>query len=291
MYPAKAINKEKTDMSIEAIKKLLHQKIGLNAVSIGSSSVERAIEHRRAQSEIKTVDDYYNVLLSDMLELNELVEEIVVPETWFFRNKTSFQAFQDFFISDVLSRDTEQQTRILSIPCSTGEEPYSILISLLEIGIDLNMVVLDAVDISYKALTLAQQATYGSNSLRDVDEDIRNRYFIKKGSNYLLKEEIRSHVNFKQGNFLVGPLAPYAGYYDVIFCRNLLIYFDRHTQSIALEKLHRSLREGGALFVGHAETTQITKILFRQLPYANSFSYQKVSHLGQGNSVKNGSDR
>jgi chemotaxis protein methyltransferase WspC len=273
-------------MSIDAIKKLLHQKIGLNAVSIGSSSIERAIEHRRCQSQLKNVEDYYGLLLSDMQELTELVEEIVVPETWFFRNKTPFEAFQEFYISQVLSRESDEQARILSIPCSTGEEPYSILISLLEIGIDLNSVSVDAVDISKKALATAKQATYGRNSFRDVNEEIRNRYFVKSGANYQLMDEIKSHVTFKQGNFLIGSLAPHIGYYDVIFCRNLLIYFDRQTQSIALEKLHRSLREDGALFVGHAETSQITKILFKQLPYANSFGYQKVTRLVEGKRMK-----
>jgi chemotaxis protein methyltransferase WspC len=143
-------------------------------------------------------------------------------------------------------------------------------------GIPLDKIEIDAVDISKRALVKAKRAIYGKNSFRGIDEAIQEKYFVKGGAGYRLIEEVRGAVNFRQGNFLVGSLSPQPDYYDAIFCRNLLIYFDRATQKAALEKLHRALKERGVLFVGHAETSQVARDLFVQLYSARSFGYMKV---------------
>ncbi|MCI0507918.1 MAG: hypothetical protein L0Z73_17670, partial [Gammaproteobacteria bacterium] len=166
-------------------------------------------------------------------------------------------------------------------PCASGEEPYSAAICLHRAGIALDRIAIDAVDISKRALIKAKRAIYGKNSFRGVDQEIQDRYFKKGGAGYRLIEEIRHVVNFKEGNFLVGPLSPEDNYYDAIFCRNLLIYFDRETQKTAMEKLHRALKERGALFVGHAETPQVSREFFVQLYSARSFGYVKVSETSR----------
>ena len=265
-------------MPFPSIKKLLHQKIGLNASSVGDSSIERAIKHRIEANRLSDVKSYYELLLANSNELAELVEEVVVPETWFFRNNTPFDAFQEYVTKTIVPKlEVSEKIRILSIPCSTGEEPYSAAICLHRAGVALDRIAIDAVDISKRALTKARRAIYGRNSFRGVDEDLQEKYFKKGGAGYRLIEEIREIVNFQQGNFLIGPLSAEANYYDAIFCRNLLIYFDRETQKQALDKLHRALKERGALFVGHAETSQVAKELFVQLYSARSFGYVKVS--------------
>ena len=265
-------------MPFTSIKKLLHQKIGLNASSVGDSSIERAVKHRLEANKLNDVKNYYELLLANSTELAELVEEVVVPETWFFRNNTPFDAFQEYVTKTIAPKlETSEKIRILSIPCSTGEEPYSAAICLHRAGISLDRLAVDAIDISKRALTKAKRAIYGRNSFRGVDEELKDAYFKKGGAGYRLIEEIRDVVNFQQGNFLIGPLSSEANYYDAIFCRNLLIYFDRETQKQALDKLHRALKERGALFVGHAETSQVAKDLFVQLYSARSFGYVKVS--------------
>jgi chemotaxis protein methyltransferase WspC len=265
-------------MPFTSIKKLLHQKIGLNASSVGDSSIERAVKHRLEANKLNDVKNYYELLLANSTELAELVEEVVVPETWFFRNNTPFDAFKDYVTKTIAPKlEAGEKIRILSIPCSTGEEPYSAAICLHRAGVPLERLAIDAVDISKRALTKAKRAIYGRNSFRGVDEGIKDNYFKKGGAGYRLIEEIRDVVNFQQGNFLIGPLSSEANYYDAIFCRNLLIYFDRETQKQALDKLHRALKERGALFVGHAETSQVAKDLFVQLYSARSFGYVKVS--------------
>ena len=264
-------------MPFPSIKRLLHQKIGLNASSVGDSSIERAVRHRLAENKLNDIKQYYEMLLVNSTELAELVEEVVVPETWFFRNNTPFDAFRDYITQTIAPKTKAgEKIRILSIPCASGEEPYSAAICLHRAGISLDRIAIDAVDISKRALTKAKRAIYGRNSFRGVEQDIQDTYFKKGGAGYRLIEEIRDVVNFRQGNFLTGPLSTEDDYYDAIFCRNLLIYFDRDTQKIAMEKLHRALKSRGALFVGHAETSQVTRELFVQLYSARSFGYVKV---------------
>lgn len=265
-------------MPFPSIKKLLHQKIGLNALSVGDSSIDRAIKQRLQANAIKDIKQYYELLLADADELAELVEEVVVPETWFFRNNTPFEAFAEY-VTKSIEPDLKsgEKIRILSIPCSSGEEPYSAAICLHRAGVNLDKVTIDAVDISKRALTKARRAIYGKNSFRGTDEEIQKKYFTKGGAGYRLNEEIREAVNFKQGNFLVGSLSPEPDYYHAVFCRNLLIYFDRQTQQSALTKLYRALKERGALFVGHAETSQVARESFVPLYSPRSFGYVKIN--------------
>ena len=264
-------------MPFLSIKKLLHQKIGLNSQSIGDSSIERALKHRLAITKVGTVKQYYELILQDADEFTGLVEEVVVPETWFFRNNSPFEAFTDYVTKTIAPNlKGDEKLRVLSVPCSTGEEPYSIAICLQRAGVDLKKVEIHAVDISKRALTKAKRAIYGKNSFRGDDLILKEEYFTKGGAGYRLNDEIRDVVTFKQANFLNASLSPESEYYHAIFCRNLLIYFDRQTQQMALEKLDRALKERGALFVGHAEASQVKRKCFVKLYSARSFGYVKV---------------
>ncbi|WP_455376660.1 CheR family methyltransferase [Kaarinaea lacus] len=274
-------------MPFISIKKLLHQKIGLNASSIGDSSIERAIRHRLSLNSISDVKQYYELLLKNADELSDLVEEIVVPETWFFRNNSPFEALSEYVVTTIQPKLTEDQPiRILSLPCSSGEEPYSIAIGLDRVGVPMAKVKIDAIDISKRALTKARRGIYGKNSFRGDDAAMKSRYFEKGGAGYRISDKIREAVTFRQANFLNATLSPEPAYYDVIFCRNLMIYFDRETQQLALDKLSRALKERGVLFVGHAEASQVNRNHFVQLYSAKTFGYVKVDESNARKSVR-----
>ena len=277
-------------MDLAKIKQLLQDRIGLNPDSVGESSIKRAVGQRMAALQVDTLREYYKTLSEHTAEIHELIEEVVVPETWFFRNKTPFAALGNYVAKDVLpGLKSGVKLRILSVPCSTGEEPYSIAMALLEEGVDAGRISIDAIDISKRALTKARRAIYGRNSFRGVDEKIVDKYFDKIRSGQHLIEEVRNLVTFKQGNFLVGPLSSRPGYYDVIFCRNLLIYFDREIQQKALEKLHRSLKDNGALFVGHAETSNLSRNHFVKYEHPHSFAYiKKARDLSRQSKTESG---
>jgi len=210
------------------------------------------------------------------MEVRELIEEVVVPETWFFRNKGTFEAFRKHVKQELLPKCNKRKPlRLLSVPCATGEEPYSLAIALIEENIDPLVFRIDALDVSKKAIVLAKDAHYGKNSFRDIDPELREKYFTSTERGWLLNEAIRKLVNFEQGNILQDTLSPHPAFYDVVFCRNLLIYFDRSTQQLALEKIYRSLKKGAILFVGHAECAQVSDRYYQRTTYPKSFSFIK----------------
>jgi chemotaxis protein methyltransferase WspC len=277
-------------MSFSTIKELLYQSIGLHADTVGNSSIDRAISHRMRETNSQTSDAYCRVLENNNEELNELIEEVVVPETWFFRNLTPFEVLRENALKMHASLSRAQSTggenkaesggnslRILSIPCSTGEEPYSLAMVLSEAGLKQNDFVIDAFDVSKRALRKARRAIYGKHSFREKGLNLQEKYFEKVHSGFRLSSTVQDCVSFKQGNILVDPISPSAAYYDIVFCRNLLIYFDRETQRRILEKLSAMLKNGGLLFVGHAETGQIDKTLFTKIRTSKAFAFRKKS--------------
>lgn len=270
-----------TKIAFEKIKNLLHDSMGLDASTVGDSSIERAINHRMDVLGLSGASSYLPQLKKNSAELNELVEEVVVPETWFFRNFMSFEVLAKCLPEFVgAGAGSVEPLRILSVPCSTGEEPYSIAITLMEngpIGLDFKI---DAVDISKRALTKARRAIYGKNSFRESGADIYEKYFKRSRSGSHLLPEVREHVNFIQANILKDSICPKPEYYDIIFCRNLLIYFERETQREVLEKLHFMLKPKGVLFIGHAEVTQIFNGLFEKIDTPKAFAFRKIAKTG-----------
>lgn len=261
---------------LQEIFGILNEKIGLNPSSIGASSIERAINHRIVHNKCNSLREYLLLLQSNTKEVRELIEEVVVPETWFFRNRVPFEAYVQHVKNELLPKAYKKKpVRILSVPCATGEEPYSLAIALLEEKIDPGYFRIDAMDVSRRSIAIAKDAFYGKNSFRDPNTTIRDKYFTSKDRGWLLNESVKKLVKFKQGNVLLGSLSPHPGYYDVIFCRNLLIYFDRVRQQEAVEKLYRSLKKGAILFVGHAETSQVSEQYFERSKYSRSFSFIK----------------
>jgi chemotaxis protein methyltransferase WspC len=263
-------------MALEEIVNILNAKIGLNPSSIGTSSIERAINHRISCRNCVNIKEYSKLLIHDVKEVRELIEEVVVPETWFFRNKGAFEAFRQHVKNQLLPKSNKRKPiRILSAPCASGEEPYSLAITLLEENIDPQAFRIDAIDVSGKALELGKDAHYGKNSFRDVNPTLQQKYFTQTERGWLLNDAVKKLVKFKQGNILADALSPHPGYYDVVFCRNLLIYFDRKNQQRTLEKLYRAMKKGAILFVGHAECSQVNERYFQSSVYAKSFSFIK----------------
>ncbi|MCU0783488.1 MAG: chemotaxis protein CheW [Verrucomicrobia bacterium] len=240
------------------IDRLLREKIGLDAASVGSSSIERIVRRRMKSLGLKKIEEYQRLLESRSCaqgrdEWEELVESVVVTETWFFRDRDPFTALVQLVRCEWLPQHSTGPLRLLSLPCSSGEEPYSLAMALLDADIPPERFTIDAVDVSARALARAQRGVYGKNSFRGKGLDFRGRYFQAAPDGHALHPRVRDCVQFHRANifeeqFLAGRAA-----YDFIFCRNLLIYFDGAAQTRALEKVHRLLAPQGVLFVGPAE--------------------------------------
>jgi chemotaxis protein methyltransferase WspC len=199
---------------------------------------------------------------------------VVVTETWFFRDPEAFGVVAE------AGRACRAGTslRILTVPCSSGEEPYSLAIALQDAGVAAERVRIEAADISSRALARARNGVYSKNSFRGKDLGYRARYFHSTKSGFVLQTDIRNCVKFFEGNLLNSGFA--AGQsYDFIFCRNLLIYFDRATQLKALEKLEALLAPGGILFVGPAEQPLALEHGFISANFSRAFACRKAVAL------------
>jgi chemotaxis protein methyltransferase WspC len=238
---------------MKQVEDRLRLTIGLDAASIGSTLIERIVRLRMKSHGIKRIEEYERLLQSSRPEWDELVESVLVTETWFFRDREPFAAFVRLVAEEWLPAHKTDLLRVLSVPCASGEEPYSLVMALLEAGVPAQRFHVHAVDISARALARASRAIYGKNSFRDKDLSFRGRYFQATKEGFTLSPDIRSLVSFQQGNLLSPDFMAGRENYDFIFCRNLLIYFDRPTRSVALEKVDRLLAPGGVLFVGPAE--------------------------------------
>jgi chemotaxis protein methyltransferase WspC len=242
---------------MKEIEQLLRQTMGLDVESVGASSLQRSIRLRMKSLGLKTVAEYFERLQSSTAEWRELVESVIVRETWFFRDHEPFSAFSRQVLEQWLPAHPNRQLRLLSLPCSSGEEPYSLAMALLDSGIDPHRFHIDAVDISERALMRGQLGVYGKNSFREKDLGFRSRHFRHTKEGYALNPSVRKQVHFSHGNVLDPDFMPRSGGYDFIFCRNLLIYFDAATRKKALGQIERLLADDGLLFVGPAEQSLV----------------------------------
>jgi chemotaxis protein methyltransferase WspC len=262
---------------MQQVEALLRKEIGLDAASIGSSLIERTIRLRMKQHGLKRETDYHQLLRDSPTEFHELIEAVVVTETWFFRDREPFKAFTQFAVGEWLLRQAEGPMRILSVPCSSGEEPYSLAMALLDAGVAAERFHIDAVDISTTALARAQRGIYGKNSFRGKDLEFRERHFVAMKEGYLLDPAVRRCVSFARANVLEEGFLTASAPYDFIFCRNLLIYFDRATQILALTKLHHLLAADGVLFVGPAEMPLVSESGFISARLPHAFACRKTN--------------
>lgn len=248
---------------------LLRQETGLD---LSEAMADRAVASRLAHLGLTDADAYLRTLKSD--ELKALIELVVVPESWMFRDADAFTAVIRF-VCEKLAEAPARSVRILSIPCAGGEEPYSIAMALHDAGVPTTATVIEAVDLSEVALERAREGRYTRNAFRGVDLSFRDRHFSAVGNEYQINPALREQVIFSQGNLLALDAGANAGRYDIIFCRNLLIYFDEETTTAAIGKLRMMLADDGLLFVGYAEVPAFCSRGFTPLRVPGVFALKK----------------
>ncbi|MCW8130065.1 MAG: hypothetical protein KIS92_06930 [Planctomycetota bacterium] len=258
----------------EEIVLLLQLRIGFNPDSVGHEKVLASVQAYLKSQTIKDPAHFLDGLRRGNKAFQDVVDSVVVPETWFFRDGEPFELVKRF-VSEWNPAAKGRTMRCLSVPCATGEEPYSIAMTLLDYGLPPARIAVDAVDICPLLLQRAKKGVYGAYSFRSADLSYRDRYFERRGEQYLLSKLVRERVNFEHGN-LLNPLLMHDGrQYDLIFCRNLLIYFDPPAWKAALKALHRLLSDAGLLVVGHAEMLDLASPDFESVRYPNGFAYRK----------------
>ncbi len=260
-------------MSDNRFFRFLQVRIGLDVESVGAGMVERALQQRCLAIQARDLDDYWLHLQQSAVEQQALIEAVIVPETWFFRYPDSFAALVTLARKCIAAHGPSRPLRLLSLPCSTGEEPYSIAMALLDSGLAPSSFSIDAMDISPLSIAKAEQALYGRNSFRGTDVAFRERHFSEGEEGHHLHPRVRAQVTLQVGNVLDPALQARDGQYDFVFCRNLLIYFDLPTQQRVFEVLKRLMQPSGVLFIGPAEGSLLARLGMRPVGIAQSFAY------------------
>jgi chemotaxis protein methyltransferase WspC len=261
------------------IESFIHQATGLNANIMGSGVIANAINRRRRVLQIPSASSYWTYLQQHPAEQQALIETVVIPETWFFRDRTPFQYLGHHIQQALKAQPKRSPLRILSLPCSTGEEPYSIVMALLNAGIQPDRFTVDAIDISQHNIQQAQLGSYGQFSFRQGDPSIQQQFFSRQGDRYHIHTAIKEKVQFHVANILKPQIWLQSRPYDVIFCRNLLIYFDDATRKKVLTFCQKALHSDGILFVGHAESGVLLNQNWRSLRIPFTFAYRIPSTI------------
>jgi chemotaxis protein methyltransferase WspC len=255
----------------------LKERIGLDVTSVGPAIIERAVRQRTTLSQAAHADEYWLLLQGSREEQQALIEAVIVPETWFFRYPESFATLGKLARKRLGELNNMRALRILSLPCSTGEEPYSIAMALLDAGLKPHQFKVDGMDVSPLSVEKARRALYGKNSFRGQDLDYRERHFTPEQDGHRVNENVREQVRLQVGNVLDPTLLASEPAFDFVFCRNLLIYFDQPTQKQVFEVLKRLTHFDGVLFIGPAEGSLLGRLGMRSIGIPQSFAFSRHS--------------
>jgi chemotaxis protein methyltransferase CheR len=242
--------------------------------------IDRRLAERIAATGSESFSSYYAMLRSDAeQEIEQLVNAFTVNETYFFREEHQLRCMTTSLLGELMRRKQPGDPfRIWSIPCSTGEEPYSIAIWLMEHWGDVDKYNIEIVgsDIDTSALKAAAKGVYGERALMRLSRDVVRRYFNPLGdAQYQIDPGLRQSVQFTAANLIdAADIAQYRDF-DIVFCRNVLIYFDDSSRRSAAANLYQSLRPGGYICLGHSETMSRVSALFRVRRFPDAIVYQK----------------
>ena len=211
----------------------------------------------------------------------ELASVLSNNETYFFRERAQLRSLAGDILTELQANSP--RLRLWSAACSSGEEPYSLAMTLLESGrIAENMISLKATDISQRVLDLSQKGYYRALSFRATEPAMIQKYFSPMGDGFVLSEKIRKLVSFSTLNLMDANAIAAQGPLDAIFCRNVLIYFDKPTQKRVVEAFAKALRPGGYLFLGHAESLFHLTDVFEPIVQPETIVYRVRANVAAG---------
>jgi chemotaxis protein methyltransferase CheR len=243
--------------------------------SLRISLITRATRHQ-----FRTLEEYFRLVVSDDDEFRELLNLITINETSFYRFPQQFDALRSSVIPEIMSEkgDASRSLRVWSAGCSTGEEPYTVAMTLLDAGLESAgwRCHVMGTDVSTKALSVARAGIYKGKALQNVTDDVMRRHFRTIPEGLQVSGNVRRLVDFGYHNLIKEPYPlSLMGDWDVIFCRNVTIYFRVESTRRVVKNLFNSLNEGGYLFIGHSETLTTISEDFEAVEIDGVFLYRK----------------
>ena len=270
-----------SEFEFEKFRDFFYRRTGICFAPSKRYYVDKRLLQRISVAGVGSFEQYFTRLRQDAgEEIEQLINLFTVNETYFYREENQFYILANHILPE-LTADLAPgaRIRIWSLPCSTGEEPYSIALYLLENWHDIEKyeVELLASDIDTTALSAAQAGIYDARALHRLPRDVTRRYFTRlDDGRFRICNTISQAVNFSQVNASDPRQMRRFAEVDVIFCRNMLIYFDDSSRRRTVEAFYDCLREGGFVCLGHSESMSRISSLFRVRPFPGSVVYQKA---------------
>lgn len=272
--------KDLTLEEFERFRDFIHHASGIYMEESKLDSLRISLVTRATRLSYPTFDDYYQALVNDEREFNELMNLVTINETSFFRFPQQFEALRTRVLPEIMAQKPQQNRtlRFWSAGCSTGEEPYSVAMTLIDAGIQglgWKAQVLGT-DVSNKALAAAAKGVYGRRTMLNVPKEVVARHFEVQDDRFAIAPHVKSIVDFGYHNLIKEPYPlSLMGNWDVIFCRNVTIYFRQESTKRVVSNFYNSLNEGGYLFIGHSETLSSISDTFEAVEVGGVFLYRK----------------
>jgi chemotaxis protein methyltransferase CheR len=266
-----------SDSVFKQLRDFIYEKCGIYIADTKKYLVEKKLAVRLKERNLNSFEDYFSLVKYSATadELLKLFDAITTNETYFFREPLQLAVCVDNVVPMVLEKKPVKDIKIWSAACSTGEESYTLVMMLLEKKICSRIDVV-ASDISNEVLDSAKKAVYGSYSMRNVPEPYLKKYFRSNGWTHELDLSVRNSVRFMNINLIDAARMHTIQGMDVVFCRNVLIYFDDKAKQKAVSLLYDSLRPGGFLFIGSSESLHNITRAFKPVMFNKVVAYQKV---------------
>jgi len=261
-------------------KRLVLDKFGIKLTDRDYNKISRMILTRIRKLKTKSVSNYLKILESDLQE-NEwqyLIDGITVSETYFFRDQDQCSAIKEYILPRIIKVQEKRHLKIWSVGCSTGEEPYTMAILISQIIPDLKKwtIEITGTDLNPGNISMAEKGLYRNNSFRGVKQEIIANYFKKKGDSFLINNHLRDNVKFDCFNIELAKGKSFPDKFhnfDVIICRNVLIYFEKNAIRNILAGFKKALHPQGYLVLGHSEFSLVPKKDFQTIQTNNTFIY------------------
>jgi len=253
---------------------IIYDESGINFTNTNRPILESRLKERLRDIKIDSIGEYYKIIISDSKELKNLLDVVTTNLTKFFRNTTHFDALENYVVDDLVKIKKDKVFKVWSAGCSTGEEPYSIAMVLKEkIKMPWKIQII-ASDISFNALMKAKEGYYDCNKVVGIPEKYKKKYLVEIGNGYYIKDEIKEIVQFDYHN-----LKNETGFrnFDIIFCRNVIIYFDEIAQKKVVQQFYNVMNDYSYLFIGHSESLfgMDTKFIFTKINNACLYMKKK----------------
>jgi len=271
-----------TDTQFNKLRKIIYDRSGIHFQDTKKYVLESRLSRRIEELEFETFDQYLMFLTAGPYqtdEFQEMFNRITINETSFFRNEPQLRTFEERVLPELMeARKATKTLRIWSAACSSGEEPYTLAIQIYRsLGVRLAdwRIEILGTDISEKVLDIAREGKYHNYAIRGVNPGVMTRFFKSDGNYHQLDAEIMSMVHFEKLNLKDVFAARRFGTFDLIMCRNVMIYFDDEMKKNVVKMFHNQLANDGTLYIGHSETLRNLDTGFTQLDLPQAFAYRK----------------